>query len=538
MHIMRVIDSAGLRVAAYCRVSTDKEDQRNSLETQKQFFLSYIQNHPDWVLVGIFADEGLSGTLARLRPQFTQMLHQALDGKIDLILTKEVSRFARNTVDTLQLTRQLKNQGVGVYFLNDNIDTRENDGEFRLTIMASVAQEESRKISERTRWGQLQAMRRGVVFGNNSLYGYILQGGKLTVNTQQAHIVQRIYEAFLIQRKGAYTIARELTEEKVSPPLRSEGAWSSAMILRILRNEKYCGDLLQKKYRTIDYLSHRKILNDGQEEQILFRDHHQAIVSRWMFQAVQDELKRRAEMLAAKEKFSARYWYSGKIRCGICGKSFTLKRTRRSNGEEYTRFVCRGRTDGGGHCDIRAIRGAVILTVARYVLGKLPLNGQAMIRRLMDEVKGQQMGQAGREGETECLRQAVQRQLSRKKRVLEAYLDGALSRADMQRLTAQCEEKVARLHSTLERLKEDGENTRREEKRRNELQSFLTRELSGGDILLDEVIQRIVVCPDCFLVEVAELPVRFRVCAEGRGTGENYHIEVTECTSVPLDNML
>ena len=200
-----------LRVAAYCRVSTDKEDQRNSLAAQQAFFLRYIEEHPGWVLVGVFADEGLSGTSVKRRPQFTGMIQRAMAGEIDLILTKEVSRFARNTVDTLQITRQLKANGVGVLFLNDGIDTRDNDGEFRLTIMASVAQEESRKVSERTRWGQLQAMRRGVVFGNNSIYGYTLRGGQLTVEPEQAEVVRRVYHNFLVERKGTHTIARELT---------------------------------------------------------------------------------------------------------------------------------------------------------------------------------------------------------------------------------------------------------------------------------------------------------------------------------------
>lgn len=147
-------DGGALRVAAYCRVSTEKEDQLNSLSAQRQFFQRYITEHPQWSLVDVFADEGLSGTSVRRRLRFAEMIRRAMDGEIDLILTKEVSRFARNTVDALQVTRQLKEKGVGVLFLNDNIDTRENDGEFRLTIMASVAQEESRKISERTRWGQ------------------------------------------------------------------------------------------------------------------------------------------------------------------------------------------------------------------------------------------------------------------------------------------------------------------------------------------------------------------------------------------------
>ena len=289
MSMKRSVADAPLRVAAYCRVSTDKEDQKNSLAAQREFFLSYIKEHPGWSLVGVFADEGLSGTSTQKRPQFTEMVRQAMEGEIDLVLTKEVSRFARNTVDTLQITRQLKAKGVAVRFLNDGIDTRESDGEFRLTIMASVAQEESRKVSERTRWGQLQAMRRGVVFGNDSIYGYDLRGGQLTVDPDQAQVVRRVFHQFLTERKGAHTIARELTQDGIPPPLRPAGPWSSTMVLKMLRNEKYTGDLLQKKYRTTDHLTHRKIPNDGTEEQFWIREHHEAIVSREEFQAVQAE---------------------------------------------------------------------------------------------------------------------------------------------------------------------------------------------------------------------------------------------------------
>ena len=236
-----------IRVAAYCRVSTDKEDQLNSLATQRQFFASYLGQHPAWRCVGIYADEGLSGTCAGSRPQFSRLIRQAMAGEVDLILTKEVSRFARNTVDALQITRRLKEAGVGVFFLNDNICTLDNDGEFRLTIMASVAQEESRKISERTRWGQLQAMRRGVAFGNDSIYGYRLLDGVLTPQPGQAQVIRRVDRAFLQEGKGAHTIARELTEAGVPPPLRPQGRWAPAMVLRLLRYARETGDLVQKK---------------------------------------------------------------------------------------------------------------------------------------------------------------------------------------------------------------------------------------------------------------------------------------------------
>ena len=200
-----------LQVAAYCRVSTDKEDQANSFEAQQRYFRDYIERQPDWVLQGIYADEGISGTSTRKRVEFNKMLHAAELGQIDLIVTKEVSRFTRNTVDALQITRDLRRRGVGVLFLNDSLDTRTNDGELRLTIMSSVAQDESRKTSERSKWGQTRSMEKGVVFGG-SLLGYDVIGGKMTVNQEGAEVVRLIFHKYLQERKGCSTIARELRE--------------------------------------------------------------------------------------------------------------------------------------------------------------------------------------------------------------------------------------------------------------------------------------------------------------------------------------
>lgn len=521
-----------LRVAAYCRVSTDKDDQLNSLAAQQRFFRSYIENRSDWSLVSVFADEGLSGTSIKHRPQFSEMIRRALAGEIDLIITKEVSRFARNTVDTLQITRQLKERGVGVIFLNDNIDTRDNDGEFRLTIMASVAQEESRKISERTRWGQLQAMKRGVVFGNNSLYGYTVKGGQLIVQPEQAEIIQLVYHKFLVERKGVHTIARELTEAAIRPPLRPGGAWSSTMVTKLLRNEKYCGDLLQKKYRTTDYLTHRKIINDGAEEKILLQNHHEAIVSRQQFEDVQAELAKRSAATANKSKFSSKYWYSGKIRCGACGRSFIMKRAKRASGKEYQRFVCRGHLDVTVACQMRAVHGEVIYACAQRVLQELALDRDAIVLEILNEIQTLRQAQAGDGGEMEKLRQAIQRQRNRKDRALEAFLDGDISRPDMQRLTARCDEDISRLQAQLAELESRQSELERGADRYAEIRTLLERELAGGDAVLEEVIQKITVYPDYFIVEVAELPVRFRVRAEGRGTGKNYRVVTTECVPV------
>lgn len=370
-----------LRVAAYCRVSTSQEDQRNSLENQRRYFSEYISRQPDWELVEVYADEGLSGTSTD-RPAFRRMLAAAAEGEIDLILTKEVSRFARNTVDALAYTRLLHRQGVGIVFIGDNIDTRQNDGEFRLTIMASVAQEESRKISERVKWGQQRSMEHGVVFGNNSIYGFTLKGGELAVKPEQAQIIREVYRRFLLDGKGTYIIARELTAEGIPPPGGSGKSWSSTMVLRLLRNEKYCGDLLQRKSCTPDFLDHRKVKNEGQSPQVYLRDHHEAIVSRSMFEAVQRELDRRQAARKASSRPSARYWCSGKVVCGLCGSRFVPRKGAQADGG--LRWVCGNRVQhGAAACAAPAVGNRSLLDCMVQIVQNLPIDTQAVVRQTL-----------------------------------------------------------------------------------------------------------------------------------------------------------
>ena len=197
-----------LTVVGYGRVSTDDDDQLNSLNNQTRFFGEYIERNSEWRFGGIYADEGITGTNTRKRDEFNKMIREALAGNIDLIITKEVSRFARNTVDTLSYVRLLKSKGVGVVFINDNIDSRDKDGEFRLTIMASVAQEESRKTSERVKWGQKRQMERGFVFGNGP-FGYKCEKGVLKIQEDEAVIVRDIFNRYVYEQKGISVIAKE-----------------------------------------------------------------------------------------------------------------------------------------------------------------------------------------------------------------------------------------------------------------------------------------------------------------------------------------
>ena len=198
-----------------------------------------------------------------------------------MLITKGISRFARNTLDSIYYTRELRKVGVGVLFLNDGINTLDGDAELRLSIMASIAQEESRKTSERVKWGQKRRMEEGVVFGR-SMLGYDVRNGKMYVNEEGAEVVRKIFYKFVEERKSTHTIARELLEEGIYP-MRSK-KWRNTVILRILQNEKYCGDLVQKKTFTPDYLSHEKKYNRGEEEFVIIKNHHEPIISREMFE--------------------------------------------------------------------------------------------------------------------------------------------------------------------------------------------------------------------------------------------------------------
>lgn len=279
-----------MRVAVYCRVSTDKEDQINSFESQKRYFAEIIGRRTEWELCGIYADEGVSGTSTAKRREFNRMMEDARAGRFDRIITKEVSRFARNTVDALTFTRELRGRGIGVEFVNDGINTLEPDAELRLAIMGSIAQEESRKTSSRVKWGQTRRMEQGVVFGR-SLLGYDVKDGQLIINHEGARIVRKIYQWYVFGGMSSAGIAKRLTEEGIRTA-RGNREWNSGVVIKILKNEKYCGDLLQKKTVTPDYLTHQKRTNRGQEAMVYLRDHHEPVIDRDLWERARERMCR------------------------------------------------------------------------------------------------------------------------------------------------------------------------------------------------------------------------------------------------------
>ena len=417
-----------LRVGAYCRVSTDREDQNNSFESQKQYFEHYIQQQPGWKLSGIFADEGRSGTSVKKREAFQAMMASARRGELDLILTKEISRFARNTLDSISYTRELKEMGVGVFFLNDHLHTLDPDAELRLALFSCIAQEESRKISERIKWGQRRRMEQGVVFGRD-LLGYTVRDGKLWVEEEGAQLVRWIFDQFVREKKGAHTIARELREAGILT-LRGN-QWSNTGVLRVLRNEKYCGDLVQKKTFTPDYLTHEKRYNQGQEEKIELKNHHQRIVSREVFEQAQSILEERKQTQQGKEKFSCRYCFSGKIRCGSCGATYVARSKQQKDGRISRAWRCRTAVQNGRlhqtntgqwlGCSGMLLREETAMDLMRQVCCSLEIQRSGIVEELIHILRDQRKKR---------MDDLLPKNQEKKRRLLDLYLSGGLSKKE------------------------------------------------------------------------------------------------------------
>ncbi len=530
-----------LRVAAYCRVSTDRADQANSLASQKIYFSDYIRQHADWLLVDIYPDEGLSGTTTRRREQFNRMIRDAEAGKLDLILTKEVSRFARNTVDALEYTRRLKALGVGVLFLNDNIDTRDNDGELRLTLMASIAQEESRKTSERVRWGQKRRMEAGVVFGNNCIYGFDLTGGRLTVKEDEAQVIRRVYHKFLDEGKGTHVIARELWEEGVPPPKSATGRWSCVMIRRILRNEKYVGDVLQKKFVTVDFLTHKKVENRGLEEQILLRDHHRAIIDRPTWEAVQAELARRAGKQADHSKYSGRYWCSGKIRCGICGSRFVPRTTKRPNGDIYKIWGCHSRVHYGSRkqnsqgdtvgCDMRMLNGKALTACVQFALQQLGLDYDALALELAADIQDV-LADAPREKDMARLKGRRADLERRKERVLDAYFGEAISKEEMLQMKAKYDAELDKISAQLLQQADREHIGAEQSLGLQELAQAIRERVTRSEEVFAEAVEEVVVHEEYITIKIHYLPVTFKLWYTTSGTRANYTAKIERWEAV------
>lgn len=316
-----------LRVAAYCRVSTDSDEQATSYEAQIEHYTEYIQKNPTWVLAGVFADDGISGTNTKKRTEFNRMIDECMAGKIDMIITKSISRFARNTLDCLKYIRQLKEKNIPVVFEKENINTMDAKGEVLLTIMASLAQQESQSLSQNVRLGLQYRYQQGKVNVNCKRFlGYTKNAdGDLVIVPEEAEVVKRIYREYL-EGSSITQISKGLEHDGI---LTGAGKprWHTSTIDKILRNEKYIGDALLQKTYTVDYLSKKRVKNNGAVQQYYVEDHHEAIIPKDLFMLVQEELVRRrvvhTEPKGEQSRgFSANHCFANIVFCGECGEIF------------------------------------------------------------------------------------------------------------------------------------------------------------------------------------------------------------------------
>lgn len=347
------------KVGAYCRVSTDSDEQMESYNAQVSEYTNKITDNPDWELVDIYADAGISGTNVKHRLAFNRMIRDCESGKIDLIITKSISRFARNTVDCLKHVRDLKNIGVEVFFEKENIYSFDSKMELVLTMLSSIAQEESRNISENTKWGLRKRFRDGVTVCNTERFlGYDKdENGNLVINEEQAKIVRRIFREYL-DGKGYAAIGRGLEADGIIT-VAGKTKWWDSTIKGILENEKYYGELLLQKTVTVDYLTKKRVNNDNLEPMYKIDNNHEPIISKEMFDLVQLERKRRFEITRGRNedrrKYSNKYGFSGKLYCEKCGK--TLKRRHWNVGTKSEKIVwqCNSYIRGVKNCSAKAV---------------------------------------------------------------------------------------------------------------------------------------------------------------------------------------
>jgi site-specific DNA recombinase len=351
-----------LRVAAYARVSSGKEAMLHSLSMQVSYYSKFIQNRPDWEYMGIYSDEAYTGTKAS-RPGFQQMLADCRAGKIDMVITKSISRFARNTVTMLEVVRELKAINVNIFFEKENIHSISGDGEFMLTILASFAQEESRSVSENCKWRIRKQFQDGKPSALRFFYGYNCEKGALTVKPEEAAVVRMIFDDY-IGGMGKNAIMKKLNAAGIKT--RNGNAWGESAIYCILHNEKYAGNLLLQKTFRSDHITKKKCVNRGELPMYYAEGTHEAIISQEMYDKVQLIKEQRAQQFNTT-KMKVSYPFTGKIRCGICGKSY--QRRSLGGGRAYAWRCATFNTQGKAVCASKQIPENTLLAVSAQVIG-------------------------------------------------------------------------------------------------------------------------------------------------------------------------
>ena len=435
-----------IRACAYCRVSTNSEDQKTSYDSQRIYYKNYIEENPNYEFVGIYADEGITGTQTKKREQFNQMMSDALNGKIDLIIAKSISRFARNTVDTLNCVRTLREHNVDVYFEKENIHTLGLSNELFLTLYSAFAQAESESISENVKAGVRMKMKRGELVGKYAPFGYLYDKelNKLVIDESKKDIIIYIFEEYS-KGIGFRTITLNLNELGIPSPTGRK--WCHASVRRVITNEKYVGDLRSGKYYSDNVISHKRKVNYGEKEQYFTSNHHEAIISRELWNKCQEILEKRSKIVKLdgnRDKFSRKYPFSSKIYCGICGERFIRRSYKiRSNNKEVAYWICRSYRNKIECSNLLHYKQEELEDIFIKVYNKLTLNKDTYINSFIKKVNDTLLDNTDYKNSNK-IKEEISRLQNRLSNLIDLKLDNKISKEILEskelEITAQINE--------------------------------------------------------------------------------------------------
>ncbi|MCD1763478.1 recombinase family protein [Listeria monocytogenes] len=484
-----------LRVAAYCRVSTETEEQNLSYEVQVAHYTEYINKNTEWEFAGIFADDGISGTNTKKREEFNRMIGECMEGNIDLVITKSISRFARNTLDCLKYIRQLKEKNIAVYFEKENINTMDAKGEVLLTIMASLAQQESQSLSQNVKLGLQYRYQQGKVQVNhNRFMGYTKdEEGNLIIVPKEAKIIKRIYREYL-EGKSLAGIGRDLEKDAI---LTAAGKprWRPETIKKILMNEKYIGDALLQKTFTVDFLTKKRVKNEGHVPQYYVENSHEAIIPKELFLQAQEELHRRNNIYTGADKnkrlYSSKYALSTITFCGDCGDIYRRVYWNIRGRKEFV-WRCVTRIEQGPEtCKNRTVKEGDLYDAVMTAINKLLAGGDNMIRTLEENIHA-------------VIGDTTEYKISEINTVLEEKQKELISLANKGKDFESLADEIEELREKRQTLLVEDASLSGENERINELIEFIRtnkyRTLLYDDTLVRKIIQNVTVYDDHFVI--------------------------------------
>lgn len=474
----RSIYDLPLRVTYYARVSTDKDEQLNSLENQVQYYTELIQSKPNWTYIPGYIDEGISGTSTKKRDSFNRMIADAKAGCFDFIITKEISRFSRSTLDSIKYTQELLEHDVGVLFQNDNINTLDSDSEFRLVVMAGVAQDEVRKLSERLKFGFRQAVKNGHVLGNDRLWGYDKKNCILTINEAEAPVIRRIFDLYANQQMGIRRISQTLYDEGYTS--RQGNAFNVLTIRHVLQNPKYKGWYCANKSQTVDYRSKRKVFLD-ESEWVMYPDASiPAIVPEELWDRANALYRHRSEEQRQKANgasYHNRYPYSGKIVCEEHGTSYYRQVLKSQKGEKEV-WQCRVYRDRGrAACSAPQIRSAELDQIMARIFDQLAQNKQAIVEAVMKVIQSVP-DEHDYQRDALRLEEDLAAIHAKKDRLLEISIAGAITIDEFKKRNDGFNEQIQKLEEQLTVLRQEEQKSKASVEQLDKIKDALHEELS------------------------------------------------------------